>query len=260
MTTNNPATTTTTTTTPSPAPSAPPGPEVAPVRPGEDLDWPGIEAYIRANIDLDVVLAPGPMTVLQFPNGSANLTYLVRFGDLEMVLRRPPFGTIAPGAHDMKREHRVLSRLWRHFDRAPRSYLFSDDHSVAGADFFVMERRRGVVIRDHLPDGLGDHENAARRVGFALVDAMADLHALDPTACDLGDLGKAEGFVARQVSGWKSRWDLVKDDIGLDLMDDLAARLAASLPESQRVSFVHNDLKLDNCRVELAVVDRKSVV
>src|SRR5215213_7246840 len=118
--------------------------DAAPVRPGEDLDWDRLAAHLRPRL----AQADGPLQVLQFPGGSANLTYLLRFGDVELVLRRPPFGTIAPGAHDMRREHRVLSRLWAHFDRAPRSYLFCDDPDVIGAMFFVMERRHGEVVRD----------------------------------------------------------------------------------------------------------------
>ena len=121
-------------------------PELAPVRDGEDLDWGRIEEYLRANLPGELDIA-GAFEVLQFPNGAANLTYWIRFGERELVLRRPPFGTLAPGAHDMKREYKVLSRLWRHFDRAPRAYLFCDDASVAGADFFVMERCRGEVVR-----------------------------------------------------------------------------------------------------------------
>ena len=144
--------------------------------------------------------------MLQFPNGSANLTYLLRVGTTELVLRRPPFGQIAPGAHDMKREFRVLSRLWRHFDRAPRGYLFCEDPAVLGADFFVMERRRGEVIRDSMPAALHAHPDAGRRVAFALVAAMAELHALDPAACGLGDLGRPDGFVDRQLDGWAKRW------------------------------------------------------
>src|SRR2546421_5808107 len=105
-------------------------PDVAPVRPGEDLDWERLERYLRAQRpDLG-----GEFRVLQFPNGSANLTYFVQMGDQQMVVRRPPFGVIAPGAHDMRREYRALSRLWRHFDRAPRAFLFCDDHAVVGSD------------------------------------------------------------------------------------------------------------------------------
>ena len=122
---------------------------LAPVRDADQLDWATIDAYVRTHA---ASIADGPLRdVQQFTNGAANLTYLLRFGERELVLRRPPSGVIAPGAHDMRREWRVLSRLWRHFDRAPRAYLFCDDPAVAGADFFVMQHRPGVVIRDEIP-------------------------------------------------------------------------------------------------------------
>lgn len=230
-------------------------PEVAAVREGEGLDWKRIEAHLRSHLPSDVRL-DGDFAVMQFPNGAANLTYLVRFGDLELVLRRPPFGTLAPGAHDMKREYKVLSRLWRHFDRAPRAMLFCDDASVAGADFFVMERRRGEVIRGVLPDNMRSHADVGRRVGLALVEAMGEFHLLDPADCDLSDLGRPEGFVERQVRGWKKRWDLVADPEHDEAMSAVHARLEAALPEAQRVSFVHNDLKLDNCMFDPDDPDR----
>ncbi|HYC54371.1 MAG TPA: phosphotransferase family protein [Candidatus Binatia bacterium] len=226
--------------------------ETAPVRAGEDLDWPRIQTYIRERLPE----LTGAFSVEQFPNGAANLTYLIRFGTTELVLRRPPFGKLAPGAHDMRREHRVLSRLWRHFDRAPRAYLFCDDHAVAGADFFVMERRRGEVIRGVIPASMRGHCDVGRRIGMALVDAMAELHLLDPDACDLGDLGKPSGFVERQVAGWKHRWDLVKGEEGSQEMDRIHARLASAIPAAQRVSIVHNDLKLDNCQFDPSNPDR----
>lgn len=226
--------------------------ETAPVRPGEELDWDALEAYLRANLPE----LSGAFSVLQFPNGAANLTYLLRFGDTELVLRRPPFGVVAPGAHDMKREYRVLSKLWAIFDRAPRAYLFCDDHSVIGADFVVMERRTGEVIRGDIPPSMAHHRDVGRRVSFALVDAMADLHLLDPAAADLATLGRPDGFVERQVTGWHTRWDLVRPDDGPPEMDTVPARLLASLPEPTRVSFVHNDLKLDNCQFDPADPDR----
>ncbi|MGH7365052.1 MAG: phosphotransferase, partial [Candidatus Rokuibacteriota bacterium] len=137
--------------------------EVAPVRPGEQLDWAALGSWLLPRLAELLPAAQGPLEVLQFPNGSANLTYLLRVGPRELVLRRPPFGQIAPGAHDMKREFKVLSRLWRHFDRAPRGYLFCDDPAVLGADFFVMERRRGEVVRDAIPPALREHRDAGRR-------------------------------------------------------------------------------------------------
>lgn len=222
-----------------------PPPEVDAVRPGEQLDWAAVEAYLRAHMPADVDV-DGPFGVEQFPNGSANLTYLLHFGDTELVLRRPPFGTLAPGAHDMRREHKVLSRLWEHFGKAPRAYLFCDDHDVTGADFFVMERRHGVVIRSVIPEAMRAEPDVGRRLGLALVDAVAEFHLLDPEACGLGDLGRPDGFVERQLSGWKQRWDLVADPGHDAVMTDLHRRLERSMPRSPRASFVHNDLKLDN--------------
>ena len=231
-------------------------PELAPVRPGEDLDWPRLEAWLRPRLAEALPDAGGPLTVLQFPNGSANLTYLLRLGTRELVLRRPPMGELAPGAHDMKREYKVLSRLWAHFDRAPRAYVFCDDHAVLGADFFVMERRRGEVVRTTIPEAMRHHADAGRRMGLALVDAMADLHALDAAACGLGDLGRPEGFVDRQLSGWATRWELSKFDDSPAEMQAIHARLAGDVPRPSRVSIVHNDLKLDNCQFDPANPDR----
>lgn len=230
-------------------------PELARVRTGEDLDWRGIEAHLRTHLPSDLDLE-GELEVLQFPNGAANLTYLVRFGPTELVLRRPPFGVLAPGAHDMNREFKVLSRLWPHTRLAPRALLFCDDASVAGADFFVMERRCGEVVRGVIPDSMRSHDDVGRRIGLALVDAMAELHLLDPDACALGDLGRPDGFVERQVRGWKKRWDLVAAPEHDTLMGEAHARLERTLPTPQRVSFVHNDLKLDNCMFDPADPDR----
>jgi len=229
-----------------------PSTDVAAVRSGEELDWQALETYLRGQLpDLGE-----SFEVLQFPHGSANLTSLLRFGDTDLVLRRPPFGVVAPGAHDMRREFRVLSRLWASFDRAPRAYLFCDDHSVIGSDFVVMERRRGEVVRGALPPSMAHRPEVGRRIAMALVDAMADLHLLDPVACGVSDLGRPEGFTARQVEGWRTRWSLVRPDDGPSLMDELPDRLASTLPPPSRVSIVHNDLKLDNCQFDPANPDR----
>jgi aminoglycoside phosphotransferase (APT) family kinase protein len=226
--------------------------EVAPVRAGEDLDWPTVDAYLRAHVpDLE-----GVFEVRQFPNGAANLTYFLRFGDRPLVLRRPPFGQLAPGAHDMAREHRVLSRLWSAFPPAPRALLFCDDVAVAGAKFFVMEYRPGVVIWDSIPVSMTHHADVGRRIGFAVIHAMADLHGVDPATCDLATLGQPDGFVARQVSGWRQRWDLVAPDGGLPAMTEAAEGLHRSQPGPQRVAILHNDLKINNCQFDPDLPDR----
>jgi aminoglycoside phosphotransferase (APT) family kinase protein len=220
--------------------------EVAPVRPGEELDWDALGAYLRAEVpELD-----GEMRVLQFPNGSANLTYIVEIGDQRLVVRRPPFGVIAPGAHAMRREHHALSRLWRRFDRAPRAFLFCDDHRVIGSDFLVIEYRAGEVIWGTIPPTMRHHADVGRRVGFAVVDALAELHLVDPTSVDLDDLGRPDGFVERQVAGWAKRWELAAPEGAEPLMAEVGERLAQAIPRSAHVAILHNDYKLDNCQFE----------
>ena len=230
--------------------------EVAAVRPGEELDWASLESYLRTEIpELD-----GRFEVLQFPNGSANLTYLVSFGDRKLVVRRPPFGQIAPGAHDMRREFRAVDALSKHYGRAPRGYLFCDDHGVIGSDFLVVEYRSGVVVWDHVPTSMVHHAGAGRRIGFAVVDALADLHLLDPDDVGLTDLGRPSGFVDRLVAGWRKRWDLV-DTGRVPQMTAVGARLAESVPAvATRVSVLHNDYKIDNCQFQPADPDRVTSV
>src|SRR6516162_9677320 len=117
-------------------------PDTAPVRPGEELPVAALDAYLAERLP-----GAGPLTVEQFPHGHSNLTYLLRMGDKEFVLRRPPFGNQVKTAHDMGREFRVLSRLSAVYPPAPRPYVYCDDTNVLGAPFYVMERRRGVVLR-----------------------------------------------------------------------------------------------------------------
>jgi aminoglycoside phosphotransferase (APT) family kinase protein len=243
-------------------------PELADVRPGEELDWVALERYLRsefARLDPPMILDSAAMHVQQFPNGAANLTYLLRFGAIELVLRRPPFGRVAPGAHDMKREYRVLSRLWKVLPTAPRGYLLCEDHDLVGSDFVVMERRRGVVARSVIPTEMLHHHNVGYRMGCALVDAMADLHLVDAKAAGLGELGKPTGFAERQVTGWQTRWGLVRPDprtdhradpAVLDIMDEIPIRLLSTPPIASRPSLVHNDLKLDNCQFDPSDPDR----
>lgn len=217
-------------------------PELAEVRPNEHLDWDRLGAYLRPLLEVG-----GPMTVLQFPNGSANLTYQLSFGDRKFVLRRPPFGTIAPGAHDMKREHRVLSRLWKEYDRAPRAYVFCDDRSIVGSDFVVSEYRPGVVVWAAVHPSM-TQADAPQQLGLATVTALAELHLVDPAACELADLGKPDGFVERQLSGWKKRWDLVATPNFDPVMTRGFELLTARMPVSRAATILHNDFKMDNCQ------------
>jgi aminoglycoside phosphotransferase (APT) family kinase protein len=215
--------------------------EPGPIRADEDFDHERLAAYLRDHLPgLD-----GPLAVRQFRGGHANLTYALCFADRELVLRRPPLGPVAPKSHDMAREFRALRALEPHFPLAPRVFHLCEDPSIVGAVFFVMERRHGVVVRTEWPAALGDDPAARRRASEALVDALADLHAVDVRDPAVAALGRPEGFVERQVRGWWERWQGAKTrDIAA--MDELSAWLVARLPRSREVAVLHNDWKLDN--------------
>ena len=183
------------------------------------------------------------MTVEQFPGGAANLTYLLRFGTREYVLRRPPLGPVAPKSHDMAREFRVLSVLHEVFPPAPRAYHFCDDPDVIGAPFLIMERREGVVVRREMPPQFDS--DAARQMSLALVDRLVDFHAVDFAALGLADLGKPDGFVARQIEGWYGRWQKAKVD-EIPAIEAVHDGLLANTPPEGAPSLLHNDYKLDN--------------
>ena len=220
-------------------------PEVAPIRKGEELDEARLEAWL-------VEYVPGiegKMQALQFPGGHANLTYLVRFGERELVVRRPPLGPVAPKSHDMTREYRVLSKLADHFPAAPRAYAICEDPDVIGATFIVMERCHGVVVRGIFPAEFERFPDARRRMSEGLIDAMADFHDVDYAAIGLADLGRPEGYVARQVEGWYGRWQRAKN-VELPEFEALHEWLVAELPASPGSSLVHNDLKFDNAMLD----------
>ena len=192
----------------------------------------------------------------QFARGKANLTYLLAFGEdggpvTEYVLRRPPLGPVAPGSHDMAREYRVLSTLWRAFPLAARAFVFCDDPAVLGAPFFVMERRRGVVVQGTVPPEFGGGEDPVtnRKLSEVVVDALAQFHAVDPAEAGLDDLGYPEGFVDRQLRGWIGRWTKAQHEPN-PLVDELAAWLEDTRPPSPPPTLLHNDWRLDNMAVD----------
>lgn len=219
--------------------------DVAPVRPDEQLDARVVASYLRGKLPA----SDRPLEILQFPGGHANLTYLLRYGDREYVLRRPPLGPVAPRAHDMVREYRALAALGPYYALAPRVYALCEDPAVIGAPFFVMERRRGIVVRRTMPDEIADDPAVRRRIGEAAIDALADLHAVPVAGTPVATLGKPEGFVARQIAGWAERWQRAKTE-ELSAMEDLAAWLAARIPPALDATVVHNDFKLDNMMLD----------
>jgi len=222
-----------------------PLPEFGEVRDEEQLDWPRLVEYLREH---DVPGVDQPLEVKQFYGGHSNLTYLLRFGDEhEWVVRRPPFGPLPPGGHDMAREYRVLSRLWEGFAQAPRAILFNDDASIIGAPFFVMQRRSGFVIpnRRPLPSGIATDPDTFRRMSEGFIDALADLHSVDYEDLNLASLGRPEGFVRRQIVGWMDRWEKAKTT-ELPLMNKLGAWFLDNIPAAQKPVLLHNDFYLHN--------------
>jgi aminoglycoside phosphotransferase (APT) family kinase protein len=223
-------------------------PEYGEIRDEEQLNWARLHEYLIAQ---RLPGAENNLVVKQFRGGSSNLTYLLRFGDTEWVVRRPPFGPLPVGGHDMAREYRVLSRLWQAFKPAPRAMLFCDDTSIIGAPFFVMERRHGIVIKNRqpLPPELPSDPASLHRLSEGFIDTAADLHAVDYQAIGLATLGKPEGFLQRQIVGWMKRWEAAKTR-EVPLMEKLGTWFLDHLPPAQGPTIVHNDFYLHNIMVD----------
>ena len=210
------------------------------IRPGEELDASRLSIYLQEHF-------PGAadLAVSQFPSGHSNLTYLVRLGDRKLVLRRPPFGSKVRSAHDMGREYRVLSKLHAVYAPAPEVLLFCDDLSVVGAPFYLMEPINGIILRKSIPAGLEFSPPIARAVSEAFIDNLVSLHQVDYAAAGLGDLGRPEGYMERQVRGWSERYFAAKTDEYPEI-EAIVAWLQRNLPSSNAVALIHNDYKYDN--------------
>ncbi len=211
------------------------------VRPGEELPIEKLTAYLRAQLPHYA----GALTVKQFPSGHSNLTFLLQVGEQELVLRRPPFGANIKTAHDMGREYKILSHLHPVYDKVPRPLLYCDDDSVIGAPFYVMERVRGIVLRAKPPQGLALTPEVMRDLSRALVDNLAAIHAIDYAAAGLSDLGKPQGYAARQVRGWTERYANAKTD-DIPEIERVAAWLTEHIPPESGAALIHNDYKYDN--------------
>ena len=177
--------------------------------------------------------------------GKSNLTFGVRSTAGDVVLRRPPLGHILPSAHDMAREHRVMAALGGTAVPVPRMLAFCDDAALLGQPFYVMQRVEGHVCRDSLPDGYADEPAQRRAIGEALVGVLADLHEVDPVAVGLGEFGRPDGYLSRQVRRWGMQWEATRLP-GNEALDALLAELAADVPSSGRTGVVHGDFRLDN--------------
>ena len=212
------------------------------VRSGEELPTELLFEYLSARLpDLTT-----PLVVEQFPSGFSNLTYLLRSGHRELVLRRPPVGAKIKTAHDMSREYRILSHLYPVYKKVPRPLLFCDDESLLGAPFYVMERVTGIILRAQRPHGIDLAPALMRRLSQAFIENLAEIHELDYQAAGLGELGSPQGYVKRQVEGWTKRYFNARTD-DVPAIEKLAGWLQQNLPaDSERSGLIHNDYKYDN--------------
>jgi aminoglycoside phosphotransferase (APT) family kinase protein len=213
-----------------------------PVRDGEDFPRDRVLAYLREHI---AGIPAGSLNVRQFPTGASNLTYLLRVGDWEAVLRRPPLGPVPPKAHDMEREGALLSRLHTVFPLAPHPYLICTDPSVLGAPFHVMEYRRGVVIDARFPAGIEPTAERCYTLAERVVDTLVELHGVDYQQAGLQDLGRPENFLERQVDGWIGRYGKAQTD-EIPEAASLMGWLREAVPTSPAATVIHNDFKLNN--------------
>lgn len=221
--------------------------ETKPIRRGEELDETKLLEFLRVNN----FETNDKIQIKQFPAGSSNLTYLVKIGESEFVLRRPPFGSAVKSAHDMTREFRVLSALSKVYQPAPKPVLHCADESVIGAEFYLMERKHGVVLRGlNVPINLTDSAPLQKAVCESFVDNLGALHNLDYRAIGLADLGKPEGYVQRQTTGWITRYEKAKTDDWREL-EETIFWLNANIPaETGQAALVHNDYKFDNVMLD----------
>jgi aminoglycoside phosphotransferase (APT) family kinase protein len=211
------------------------------VRAGEELNLEALDAYLRAHFPEE----RGPLDVKQFPSGHSNLTYSVSLGNRELVLRRPPFGSKVKSAHDMGREFRVLSKLHAVYPQAPEVVLDCVDISVLGAPFYLMKPIHGVIVRREPPASLEFTEETARRLSESFIENLARLHSLDYQSIGLGDLGKPEGYLERQVRGWTERYHGSRTH-EFPEVERIVGWMQANMPVTSSAALVHNDYKYDN--------------
>lgn len=215
--------------------------DTKPIRQGEELDAESLQSFLREELGVKT----DEIEILQFPSGSSNLTYCIKIGETEYVLRRPPFGNQVKSAHDMSREFNVLSKLSAVYKPAPQPLIYCNDESVTGAEFYLMQRRNGLIIRGKSPEILENSPELQRKVCESFIENLANLHALDYKKIGLGDLGKPEGYAIRQVEGWTKRYFNAKTDEHLEL-ETAIEWLNQNIPASNGAALVHNDYKFDN--------------
>lgn len=221
------------------------------VRPGEELDLPALDAWLKARLPG----LRGTPRVTQYTGGASNWTYRLEYENDDLVLRRPPAGTKARSAHDMGREFRLQQALRPVFPYVPEMRAYCEDPEVIGAEFYVMQRLDGVIPRRSLPGAAGLSREQVRRLCTNVLDVLIALHQVDHVAAGLGHLGAGAGFVKRQVEGWSRRyrdartWNVPRGEA-------IMAWLEAHQPRTETICVTHNDFRFDNVVLDRADLTR----
>ncbi len=212
------------------------------VRSGEELDLARIDAFLKAQVPG----LSGAPELQQFPGGASNLTYLLRYPDRDLILRRPPFGHKAKSAHDLLREARIMTALKPVYPYVPDVVATCNDPEVMDADFYVMARIKGIIPRSNLPKGLALSPEDTRTLCLSVIDKMIELHQVDYHAAGLDNLGKGGGYVKRQIDGWSDRFRQARTPDVNDF-ETVMAWLQAKMPgQDVATTLIHNDFRFDN--------------
>jgi Predicted aminoglycoside phosphotransferase len=216
--------------------------DLTPVREEDAFDVAKVHTWLSSYINESSL-----PDVFQFRSGASNLTYLLKYPDRELVLRRPPVGTKAVSAHDMKREFLIQSRLKPVYDLVPTVIALCEDHSILGSDFYVMDRIQGEIFRRDVPETLTKEDISV--MAHSLVSGLAQLHSVDASV--LNELNKGPGYVTRQVEGWSKRYrNALTDDVPDG--EDVMRWLNVNKPDDVGSCIIHGDWRIDNMVFDLA--------
>lgn len=210
-------------------------------RPGEELDLIKLLPWLQAKLN---GIDDHP-TITQFSGGASNWTYRLTFEQQDLILRRAPLGKKAAGAHDMPREYHLQQQLKPYYPYVPEMIAVCDDESIIGSQFYVMERLDGIIPRKNFPSSLNLDESTVNKICHSFWDKLIELHQVDYLKSGLKDLGKGEGYIERQISGWIKRysdartWNVLSGKKVMQWLED-------HIPKEERLCLIHNDFRLDN--------------
>ncbi|MDG1268781.1 MAG: phosphotransferase family protein, partial [Candidatus Marinimicrobia bacterium] len=216
------------------------------IRKGEDLPIDSLKKFLSSQ-GFDIK----GLNIKQFPSGYSNLTYFLSTNNNEYVLRRPPFGADSlKGGHDMSREYKVLSKLKAEFKKVPNVHLYTEDKSIIGAPFYIMDCVKGYIMRPNLSQENAPDADTVSKIADSLIDTLVNLHQVDIDKSGLSDFGKIEGYVSRQVSGWTKRYFHAKTHT-IPEMEFVAKWLNENQPKESGKAIIHNDFKYDNAVLDM---------